>query len=377
MYLSPPDVTELEAEFVLDAVRSGWVAPLGPYVDRFEAEVAQRVGAEHAVALSSGTAALQLGLQAVGVGPGDTIIVPTLTFAASAFSVVHAGATPVFVDVEPDSWNLDPQLLGSVLAELDAQGQLPAAVMSVDLFGRSCDYDAILAVTSRFGVPLVEDAAEGLGGEHVSAEGSTRALGNMGRVGAFSFNGNKIMTTSGGGMLVTDDAEIARRAKHWSTQSREPLPWYEHNEIGYNYRMSNVLAALGCAQLSRLDSMIAARHAVRDAYAEQLNAVPGVSIMEDPGWSRTNDWLTVAVFDTDSLSGEASERVRKALMEEGIESRPVWKPMHQQPVFVDARSYLTGVADRAFAQGLVLPSGSAMTEDDVCRVVDVVKRELG
>ena len=247
---------------------------------------------------------------------------------------------------------------------------LPAACITVDVFGRTCDYDRILEVCARYGVPVLADAAEALGATHGSS-----AAGSFGQSAVFSFNGNKIMTTSGGGMLVTDDEETAQKVRFWATQSREPFPWYEHEEIGFNYRMSNILAALGRAQLARLPEMIESRRAIRQIYSELLSVVPGVSVIGDPPWGRSNAWLTIVRFDK-HLHPDAPRRVREALESHNIESRPVWKPMHQQPVFAGSMSYLTGVADEIFADGLCLPSGAAMSDDDVARVAEIVIAEL-
>jgi len=370
IYLSAPQVTEIEIEYVTAALRSGWVAPLGPDVDAFEAEIIALTGVQHAVALSSGTAALQLGLMALGVRPGDEVIVPTLTFGATAFAVTYTGARPVFLDSEEQTWNLDPQLLSEVLAARAAEGNLPAAIIPVDLFGRTCDYEAITDIAARFEVPILEDAAEALG-----ASCNGQSAGAFGRAGVFSFNGNKIITTSGGGMLVTDDTDIASKVRYWSTQSREPLPWYEHVEIGYNYRLSNVLAALGRGQLTRLDEMIKRRIANRSQYELALGGIDGVAVVMDPAWGQGNAWLTNIRFDP-TLHPGAPEAVRLALEALNVESRPVWKPMHQQPVFADAQSHLTGVADRIFADGLCLPSGPQVTQADVELVCETVAGAL-
>ena len=371
LFLSPPLVGEAERLAIDSALSSGWVAPIGPEIDAFETDLAAQAGRSHAVALSSGTAAIHLGLLALGVSEGDEVLVPTMTFGATAFAVVHAGARPVFLDVEEQSWNLDPNLLESTLKAKAAKGHLPAAVIPVDVFGRTCDYDSIMRICGEFQVPVLVDSAESLGALH----GNSPA-GSMGNAAVFSFNGNKIITTSGGGALVTNDPEIARKVRHWSTQSREPFPWYEHEEIGYNYRMSNILAALGRAQLSRLPEIIACRRGFRDRYAAALEAVPGITVMGDPPWGTWNGWLTTVLFDL-SAHPNAPTLIREALEALDIESRPVWKPMHQQPVFKDSQSALTGVADRLFVEGLCLPSGTAMTESDVDRVLGVMLETLG
>ena len=366
VYLSSPQVTDIEIEYVTAALRSGWVAPLGPEVDAFEADISTLTGTAHAVALSSGTAALQLGMMAIGVQPGDDVIVPTLTFAATAFAVNHAGARPVFVDSEELSWNLDPQLLSEVLAARASSGNLPAAIIPVDLFGRTCDYATITAIAAQYDVPIIEDAAEALGS---SCDGVS--AGAFGAAGVFSFNGNKVMTTSGGGMLVTNDADLANKVRYWSTQAREPLPWYEHVEIGYNYRLSNILAALGRGQLTRLDEMIKRRIANRAQYDMALSHIKGLSVIMDPPWGPGNAWLTNIRFDAGLYPG-APEAIRLALEQLNVESRPVWKPMHQQPVYAEAEAHLTGVADRIFADGLCLPSGPNVTEADIALVCETI-----
>lgn len=352
------------------AVRSGWVAPLGPMVERLEERLADRCGRRYAVATSSGTAALHLALLEVGAAPGTAVVVPTLTFAATANAVVYTGAEPVFVDCDAYSGTLDPHLLEQVLADLHREGTAVAAVLPVDLLGRCADYRALIPVCERWGVPVVSDAAEALGASHGPAP-----AGSFGVAAALSFNGNKIMTTSGGGMLLTDDAVLAERARYLSTQARQPSVHYEHTEIGYNYRLSNVLAALGLAQLDRLDGMIARRRAIRERYAELFAPLDGVRIFQRTGDAADNCWLTAVVVDP-ARAGWCSDDLRAALDDAGIESRPLWKPMHQQPVFAGARSWITGHADRLFATGLSLPSGSALQPDQVDDVVDTAHQFL-
>lgn len=368
--LSVATVTELEVEALARAVTGGWVAPLGPEVDEFESDICAFNGVRRALALSSGTAALHLGLLGLGVKTGDEVIVPTLTFGATAFAVAYTGATPVFLDVEEQSWGLDPDLLEAVLEGRPRSGRRIAAIIPVDIFGRPADYDRILSIAARYEVPVLVDAAESLGARH-----GDRAAGSMGHAGVYSFNGNKIMTTSGGGMLVSDDGDLIEKARFRSTQSREPFPWYEHEEIGYNYRMSNILAALGRAQLSRLPEMISRRRVIRAMYSEALGDVEGVDVTADPPWGKGNSWLTTVTFDSATRPG-ASTIVREALQRDNIESRPIWKPMHQQPVFAANEAHLTGIADRLFEEGLCLPSGAGLTDGDIERVIDRVKAAL-
>jgi dTDP-4-amino-4,6-dideoxygalactose transaminase len=369
--LSSPDVGGREEELLTEAVRSGWVAPLGPMVDTFEAKVAARCGRRHAVALSSGTAALHLALLQAGACPGSVVVVPTLTFAATAFAVVYSGAEPVFVDCEEKSGNLDPGLLDRALAELDAAGTRVAAVVAVDVLGRCADYTRLQPVCERAGIPLVSDAAESLGASHAG-----RPAGSFGAIAALSFNGNKIMTTSGGGMLLTDDAGTADRVRYLSSQARQPVLHYEHTEIGYNYRLSNLLAALGLAQLERLDAMLARRRQIREMYARLFDGLPGVRLFQRDRDEEDNCWLTAVLVDRGEAGWSAAD-LQSALAAEGIESRPLWKPMHLQPVFKGADAYLTGAADTLFAHGLNLPSGSALTRDQLAHVREVVQDFVG
>jgi len=370
LYLSAPHISELEIERVVSSLRSGWVAPAGPEITGFEHDIARFVGVSHAVALSSGTAALHLGLKYLGVGQGDEVIVPTLTFGASAFAVTYVGADPIFVDVEETSWNLDPESLSNLLAEHASRGKLPKAIITVDLFGRPANYDSICGIASNYGVPILEDAAEALG-----AKVGAKNAGSFGAGGILSFNGNKIMTTSGGGMFVTNESEMADKVRFWATQSRESQPWYEHEEIGYNYRLGNILAALGRAQLERLPKMIERRRAISARYASGLDAVPGVDVVGDPPWGSGNSWLTTVRFDS-ALYPEAATLIRIALEHVNIESRPIWKPLHMQPVFSSAQSQLTGIAERLFYESLCLPSGVMTSDKDIDEVIKVVTATL-
>lgn len=369
IHLSPPDVGPLEESFLIRALRSGWVAPAGPELDGFEREVAARAGRAHAVAVSSGTAGLHLALLGVGAGPGTVVVVPTLTFVATANAVVYTGAEPVFVDSEPETGNLDTALLADLLDRLRRDGKRVAAVVPVDLFGCCVDHTTLDAICGPAGVPVVEDAAEALGAEH-----RHRPAGSFGRAAVFSFNGNKIITTSGGGMIVTDDPELAARCRYLSTQARQPVVHYEHTETGYNYRLSNLLAALGRAQLHRLDGMIARRRLLRDRYAKLFAAVPGVSLLGD-GDPGANCWLTSIVVDPER-TGWTSGALAEHLSRQDIETRPVWKPMHLQPVFAGAQGALNGTAERLFTRGLVLPSGSALTDPQIDRVLGAIGQFL-
>jgi len=371
IHLSKADVTELEEKYVLEALRSGWVAPLGPEVDAFEREVADRVGVGHALALASGTAALHLALLELGAAPGTAVVLPTMTFAASANAVMYTGAEPVFVDSGADG-NVDPALLLEAVDTLRREGTVVAAAMTVDLFGRCVEYDELADELAARGVPLLEDAAEALGATYRG-----RAAGSFGRAAALSFNGNKIMTTSGGGMLLSDDEALIDRARYLSTQARQPAAHYEHTEVGYNYRLSNILAALGRAQLSRLDEMIERRRAIRERYAAAVADVAGVELLGRDGArddADDNCWLT-CVTSAETRRLDVDRAVRHfAAME--IEVRHLWKPMHLQPVFADSRAFVTGASDRLFRTSLALPSGSALSDMDVLRTTTALVQHL-
>jgi pyridoxal phosphate-dependent aminotransferase EpsN len=367
IYLSPPHVLGRERELVTQAIDSNWIAPLGPHVDAFEQEIQTIVGVPHALALSSGTAALHLAMVLCGVGSGDTVICPSLTFSASANPVRYQGATPVFVDCDA-TWTLDPNRLEEALKWADGAGRRPKAVVAVDLYGQCADYRSILAICDRYGVPLIEDAAEALG---ASCDG--RPAGGFGRLGVLSFNGNKIITTSGGGMLVSHDKTLTDHARFLATQARDPAPHYEHSQIGYNYRLSNLLAAIGRAQLETLADRVAARRRIFDRYLEALGALPGIDFMPEAPYGRSNRWLTCLTIDPGRF-GADREAVRLALEAENIEARPVWKPMHLQPVFKGARTFGGSVSATLFRDGLCLPSGSSLSPGDQDRVIAIVKR---
>ncbi len=366
VHLSPPHVGNEERQALLRAFDSNWIAPLGPEVDAFEAEFALRLGVEHAVALSSGTAALHLALMLMGVGPGDDVLVPTFTFVATANTIKYVGARPVLVDSDASNWQLDPNLVEDELRRRARLGRLPSAVITVDLYGQCADYDPILKVCHELDVPVLEDAAEALGATYRG-----RSAGCFGEAGVFSFNGNKIVTTSGGGMLVTASGELAARARHLATQARQPVAHYEHEEIGFNYRLSNLLAALGRAQLNGLDARIERRREINSRYFEALSGLPGIEFMPRADYGEPNYWLTCLTVDPD-LFGSDRESIRLALEEEDIESRPTWKPLHMQPVFAGEQVVGGSVSESVFERGLCLPSGSSLSDDDLDRVVAVV-----
>jgi dTDP-4-amino-4,6-dideoxygalactose transaminase len=363
IYLSPPDVGPAERKLLLDAFDSGWIAPLGPHVDAFEQEFAAKVGVPYAVALSSGTAALHLALHILGIGTGDDVITSTLTFAATANAITYVGATPVFVDARSDTWTLDPDLLEAELRDRARRRRQVAAVITVDLYGQCSDYARITSVCREYGVPIIEDAAEALG-----ATFGDRQAGAFGECAAFSFNGNKIMTTSGGGMLVSHRRDFIERARHLAMQAREPAAHYEHTMIGFNYRLSNLLAAIGRGQLAGLDGKLRRRRTVNAAYRAALGRVPGVGFMPEAPYGRSNMWLTCVTIDPAHF-GASREDVRLHLDAANIETRPVWKPMHLQPVFRGCRSVGGRVAERLFENGLCLPSGSNLLADQQSHIV--------
>ncbi|WP_328477824.1 aminotransferase class I/II-fold pyridoxal phosphate-dependent enzyme [Actinoplanes sp. NBC_00393] len=367
IYLSPPDVSDVERKLLLDAFDSNWVAPVGPDLDAFEAQVAELVGVRHAVALSSGTAGLHLALIAAGVRRGDTVLVPSFTFAATANAVAYLGARPVFVDSTPASWNIDPDLVAEELRARADRGQLPRAVIAVDMYGQCADYDPLLEACDRYGVPLIEDAAEALGATYRG-----RPAGQFGLAGVLSFNGNKIITTGGGGMLVTDDSAVAKQARHLATQAREPVAHYEHRAVGYNYRLSNLLAAVGRGQVQRLGQLLESRRRTFEFYRTALGDLPGLEFMPIAGYGVPNYWLTCLLVDAGRF-GAGRDRIIAELAGRDIEARPAWKPMHLQPVFQDCVVRGGEVSADLFHRGLCLPSGSALTDRDRERVVDAVR----
>lgn len=367
IYMSAPDIGILEEQAVLRAMQSGWVAPLGPEVDAFELEVAERVGVSYAVALSSGTAALHLGLLAIGVKPGDVVITSTMTFVATANAIVYTGAEPYFVDSQRHTGNISPELLRASIIKLREEGRNIGAIVPVDLLGKAVNYSEISIIAKEFNIPLLCDAAESFGASH-----NGKPAGSWGDASIISFNGNKIMTTSGGGMLLTDDKNIADRVRYLATQARQPVIHYEHTDVGYNYRLSNVLAALGRAQLSRLDDMIACRRKIRDSYRELFSKINGVEIFDGSSDDEDNCWLTSIIVDS-AKTGWTTPELMEYLANLNIETRPLWKPMHLQPLFSDSSSHADGVSEFLFKNGLTLPSGSAMTQEQIERVLSSIQ----
>lgn len=374
IWLSSPHLGDEETAFVEEAFRTNWIAPLGPHVDGFERELAAHVGIGHAAALSSGTAAIHLGLLLLGVKPGDTVFCSSLTFVGSCNPILYCGARPVFIDSEPGSWNMSPQALERAFAWAKREKRLPRCVVLVNLYGQSADMDALLPICERYGVPVLEDAAESLGASYKG-----RASGTFGRVGVYSFNGNKIITTSGGGMLVSDDGDLVARARKLSTQAREPAPHYEHVEVGFNYRMSNVLAGIGRGQLRVLEQRVQRRREVFEIYRQAFAGLPELEWMPQPQGMRSTRWLTCLVLQG-AGAAQRREHVLRSLERHSIEARPVWKPMHLQPLFEGAPYFAHAedddVSARLFAAGLCLPSGSNLSDDQLARVVDHLRRAL-
>lgn len=375
IHLSLAHMSGKEEEFIHEAFLTNWVVPLGPNVDGFENDLAAWLGEKsasplHVVALSSGTAAIHLALVMLGVGPGDEVICQSFTFAASANPIVYQGATPVFVDSEPGTWNMDPELLRQAIDDrLRATGKLPKAIIPVHLYGTPARMDEINSVASAYGIPVVEDAAEALGSEY---NGSY--CGTFGTYGALSFNGNKMITTSGGGALICPDEESARRVKFYATQARENFPYYQHEQIGYNYRLSNISAGIGRGQMYVLDEHIARRRAIHALYVEKLKNTPGITVMQPRSNVdlHPNYWLSTILVNSQE-AGFTYQELSARLTAADIESRPLWKPMHLQPVFAKAPAYVNGVSETLFAQGLCLPSGPMVTDEDVDRIVEIIK----
>jgi len=435
IFLSPPYMFGNERELVDEAFASNYIAPCGPMVERFEQRMAEEVGVPYACALSSCTAALDLLFYELGIGAGDTVFCSNLTFIASIAPAVHRGATPVFIGSDANSWTISPALLEEALKDARRSGQLPKAVIAVDLYGQCCDYDQIEKICQEFDLPLIVDAAEALGavycGHQVAAmervkgrlqpqsgcneegkrgeppqsgcngEGKRgeppqsgrngevkecRQAGDAGWAGVYSFNGNKIITSSGGGMLVSRDAELVRRACKRSQQSRDAKVWYEHSELGYNYRMSNIVAAIGLGQLLNLEQVVEKKRGVFEAYKQQLSDIRNIEFMPEADYGRCNRWLTVAMIagendsEIDAVTADEPsdlvQRVIQALGSENIEARPVWKPMHLQPVFEGCQVYGDKVDEEIFRRGICFPSGIALSEDDITRVSEIIRHSL-
>ena len=374
IYLSSPHMSGHEQKYIKDAFDLNWIAPLGPNVDEFERELASFVGVKGGAAVSSGTAAIHLALRLLNVQEGDTVFCSSFTFVASANPIVYLGAEPVFIDSEPETWNMSPQALALALHDADNAGKLPKAVILVHLYGQSAKLDEILSLCNRYDVPIIEDAAESLGSTYKG-----KASGTFGKFGVYSFNGNKIITTSGGGMLISNDVEALERARLLATQAKDPAPHYEHSEIGYNYRMSNILAGIGRGQLEVLEDRVRARRAIYKRYYEALSFIPGFYFMPELENTRSNRWLTTLTID-ENESGTSSGKLLRTLAEENIEARPMWKPLHLQPLFKGKRYYPHSknedMSQYLFQSGICLPSGSNMLEEDQQRVIQGILKAV-
>ena len=390
IFLSPPHMSGAEMAFIAEAFDSNYIAPLGPMVDAFEHEFSETVGIRYTVALSSGTAAMHLALRFLGVDRGDTVIASTLTFVGSVSPAVYQGAEPIFIDSDRQSWNMDPDLLAEELERCRKKGRLPKVVIPTDLYGQCCDMERITGICEAYGVPVVADSAEALGATYQREEKNgcqrgkvkgqnkenKRKLVHAGvgaRAAVYSFNGNKIITTSGGGMLASDDREIINKARFWSQQAREPFPHYEHRELGYNYRMSNILAAIGRGQLHVLEDRVQKKREIFEYYQENLGNMPGIEFMPEAPYGKCTRWLTVTLITPETF-GVDREVVRLALEAENIESRPVWKPMHMQPVFKGCRVVGGSVAEDLFERGLCLPSGTQLSREEQDRVIETIRK---
>ncbi|MDZ5473326.1 aminotransferase class I/II-fold pyridoxal phosphate-dependent enzyme [Bacillus sp. 31A1R] len=374
IFLSSPHMSGEEIKYVNEAFESNWIAPLGPNVDAFERELASYVGVNEAVALSSGTAAIHLALILLGVEKGDTVFCSTLTFVASANPIRYQGAEPVFIDSEPDTWNMSPEALEKAFREANLNNTLPKAVIIVNLYGQSAKMDELVPICRKYNVPIIEDAAESLGSTYKG-----KASGSLGDFGVFSFNGNKIITTSGGGMLVSNHASQLQTARYLATQARDPAPHYQHSQTGYNYRLSNVLAGIGRGQLEVLDSRILARRRIFRTYEENLSDLPGVQFMPELENTFSNRWLSALTIN-ELESGVSIKELLFALEEENIEARPVWKPLHLQPLFQNNKYYshydVESISNKLFYSGICLPSGSNMTFENQMRVIKCIKNKI-
>ncbi len=373
IYLSPPDLRGREAEIVNDIITSNWIAPVGPSLDQFERVLAERIGKKASVAVSSGTAAMHLALRGAGVTAGDRVFCSDLTFAGSCNPIIYLSAEPVFIDSEPESWNMSPLALEMAFDDARKQGRMPKAVIIVNLYGQSADMDALLPICEQYGVAVIEDAAESLGARYKGRES-----GSFGRYTILSFNGNKIITTSSGGMVLSDNEEDVSKCRYWATQAREPVRHYEHRDIGYNYRLSNVLAGIGLGQFQMLDEKIARRRGIYHRYREAFSDLGEIGMMPIPAWSEPNYWLSCLVVDPGASVGPAD--IMHALDAENIESRPVWKPMHCQPVFRDLPFHAHGersTSEDLFQRGVCLPSGSGMSDDEQALVISVIRKAFG
>ncbi len=367
IYLSPPHMGGEELAYIHQAFDTNWVSPAGPHIDTFEKELGAYNGIEYCAALSSGTAAIHLALVILGVKPGDEVICSSFTFSGSCNPIVYVGATPVFVDSELETWNMDPVLLEEAILDRIKKGKKPKAIILVHLYGMPAKLNELMAISKKYEIPVIEDAAEALGSNYLGQK-----AGTFGDIGIYSFNGNKIITTSGGGALVSKNEDWIKKARFLATQARDAAPHYQHSEIGYNYRLSNVSAGIGLGQLKVLDDRVRQRRANFEFYRDALGHLPSISFQPEMSGSFSNRWLTTVLIDPSQNDGVTREDIRLALEKENIESRPLWKPMHLQPVFQQFPSFGGGVSEKLFEQGLCLPSGSGLKEEELKRVVSLI-----
>jgi dTDP-4-amino-4,6-dideoxygalactose transaminase len=371
IWLSSPHIGNNELHYVNEAFATNWIAPLGPNVNAFEESLQIQTQTKHAAALSSGTSAIHLALILLGVKPGDTVFCQSITFSASANPIAYQGAIPIFIDSELETWNMDPVLLRIALQEAKQNEKLPKAIILVHLYGMPAKIDDIISIAKEFRVPVIEDAAEALG-----ANVHSKPCGSFGEFGVLSFNGNKIITTSGGGALLSNNQKMIEKARFLSTQARDVAPHYQHSHIGYNYRMSNVLAGIGRGQLEVLNDRVVARRYNFERYktffSKYNNNGFDIKFQEEPNGYFSNRWLTCILVDPSNNKGLTCEEIRLAMDAENIETRPLWKPMHQQPIFAKAKSYLNGNSNKLFENGLCLPSGSNLTEEEFDRIFKVL-----
>ena len=371
IWLSSPHLGVKEQEYVNEAFNTNWVAPLGPNVDAFEKQLTDHLSVDGVVSLNSGTSALHLALVALGIKRDDIVLCQSFTFAASAFPITYCGAVPVFVDSESDTWNMDPQLLEQAITEHIELGKTPAAIIVVHLYGMPAKMNEIIAIAKKYRIPVIEDAAEALGSTF-----QNKPCGSFGEAGILSFNGNKIITTSGGGAFASNDAEMVKKVRHISAQAKEPAPYYLHKEIGFNYRMSNICAGIGRGQMEVLPERINRRREIFEIYKNELGTIDGITFLSEPEGYYSNRWLTTILFNEQYFTTGKNELLRLHLEKHNIESRPLWKPLHQQPVFAENKTYNNGVSDMLFANGLCLPSGSNLTDDVLTRVIAEIKSFL-
>lgn len=371
IWLSSPHMGENELKYVQEAFDENWIAPLGPNVDGFEQELADYLKINHVAALSSGTAAIHLALILLGVKHGDEVICSSFTFSASANPVVYQSATPIFIDCERDTWNMDPDLMEKAIKDRISKGKKPKAIILVHLYGMPAKINELISIAEKYEIPVIEDAAEALGSKYKNKE-----VGTFGTFGTFSFNGNKIITTSGGGALVSSDKTFVEESRFLATQARDKAAHYQHSQIGYNYRMSNICAGIGRGQLEVLDLRVSQRREMYSFYVNLLDSIEGIKFLHEPEGFFSNRWLTTILINPKKTKGVTSESIRLKMENENIESRPLWKPMHLQPIFKDAPAYLNGISEDLFKYGLCLPSGSNLNIDEKNRIADVFRNIL-